>query len=224
MIRVLIVDDDPFIRESLKMMLEIDPKISVCAVCEDGETASAYVKEKGNVDVVLMDIRMPKCDGVEGTRRIKTHSPAVAVLILTTFDDDDYILEAIRYGAGGYLLKSIAPERIIEGIKTVHRGDLLIHPSIAKKLVSFLGHVNPIHPVANVSEPEMTPWQRYGLTETELKVLVQIAEGKSNKEIAQHLYFSEGTVKNYVTEILSKLNLRDRTQLAIYYWKRQTKL
>jgi DNA-binding NarL/FixJ family response regulator len=212
-IRLLIVDDDPFIRESLKMILELDPEITVEGVCTNGEEALQFVQKHGGINVVLMDIRMPVCDGVEGTRRIKAYNPGIAVIILTTFDDDEYIIEALRNGAGGYLLKNVAPDRIIDGIKTVARGNVLIHPDIAKKLTVFLKPSNKA-PNAKKSLVE------YGLTVSEQQIVEKIADGLSNKEIARQLHLSEGTVKNYITDILSKLELRDRTQIAIFYLKR----
>ncbi|MGG3309148.1 response regulator transcription factor [Paenibacillus lautus] len=213
MISVLIVDDDPFIRESLKLLVGMDPDIEVSAVAEHGEEALALLEEGLPVDVVLMDIRMPVCDGVEGTRRIRERHSDVRVLMLTTFDDDDYIVEALRNGASGYLLKNIPPDRIIQGIKTVHDGNMLIHPDIARKLTGMLRPTS--QPVPKTAELE-----QFGLTPAEKKVVVLIADGLSNKEIAGQLYLSEGTVKNYVTEILGKLNLRDRTQIAIFYLKK----
>lgn len=213
MISVLIVDDDPFIRESLKLLVGMDPDIAVSAVAEHGEEALALLEEGLPVDVVLMDIRMPVCDGVEGTRRIRERHSDVRVLMLTTFDDDEYIVEALRNGASGYLLKNIPPDRIIQGIKTVNDGNMLIHPDIARKLTGML------RPTAQPA-PKSAELEQFGLTPTEKKVVVLIAEGLSNKEIAGQLYLSEGTVKNYVTEILGKLNLRDRTQIAIFYLKK----
>jgi len=211
-IRLLIVDDDPFIRESLKMILELDPEITVEGVCTNGEEALQFVRKHGSVNVVLMDIRMPVCDGVEGTRRIKAYNPGIAVIILTTFDDDEYIIEALRNGAGGYLLKNIAPDRIIDGIKTVSRGNILIHPDIAKKLTVFL---QPSDKAPNAKKSLAA----YGLTVSEQQIVEKIANGLSNKEIARQLHLSEGTVKNYITDVLSKLELRDRTQIAIFYLK-----
>lgn len=213
MISVLIADDDPFIRESLKLLVGMDPDIEVSAVAEHGEEALSLLMDGLHADVVLMDIRMPVCDGVEGTRRIRERYPDVRVLMLTTFDDDDYIVEALRNGASGYLLKNIPPDRIIQGIKTVHVGNMLIHPDIARKLTGML-RPTP-QPVPRSAELE-----QFGLTPAEKKVVALIAEGLSNKEIAAQLYLSEGTVKNYVTDILGKLNLRDRTQIAIFYLKK----
>ncbi|MFC6648258.1 MULTISPECIES: response regulator transcription factor [Paenibacillus] len=214
MIRVLIVDDDSFIRESLKVLIGLDAGIEVAGTAGDGREALTLLGElPGGADVVLMDIRMPGCDGVEGTRLIKEAYPSAAVLMLTTFDDDEYIIEALRAGASGYLLKNIPPDRIIQGIKTVHEGNMLIHPEIARKLAGFL------QPSARQEAPEAQPLASYGLTKSERAVVTSIAEGLTNKEIAAKLFLSEGTVKNYITDILSKLGVRDRTQIAILYLK-----
>ncbi|MFC5700760.1 response regulator [Cohnella faecalis] len=223
MIHVLLADDDPFIRESLKLILGLNQDLSVVDTCTNGEEAFQAIGRFERVDVVLMDIRMPECDGVEGTRRIKQAYPDVKVLILTTFDDDEYIIEALRNGASGYLLKNISPDRIIDGIKTVHQGNLLIHPDIAAKLTSFIGGPASASALsstaASASAVTARPLSDFGLTPSEQAVVEKIADGLSNKEIAQQLYLSEGTIKNYVTEILGKLNLRDRTQIAIFYLK-----
>jgi len=213
MISVVIVDDDPFIRESLKLLVGMDPDIEVSAVAANGEEALSLLDGDLQTDVVLMDIRMPICDGVEGTRRIRERYPDIRVLMLTTFDDDDYIVEALQNGASGYLLKNIPPDRIIQGIKTIHDGNVLIHPDIARKLTGMLRPSS--QPV-----PKSAELEQLGLTPAEKKVVTLIAEGLSNKEIAGQLFLSEGTVKNYVTEILGKLNLRDRTQIAIFYLKK----
>lgn len=215
MIKVVIVDDDSFIRESLKVLVALDPEIEVAGSAGDGREALALLKQLPHADVVLMDIRMPNCDGVEGTKSIKEAFPGISVLMLTTFDDDEYIIEALRNGASGYLLKNIPPDRIIQGIKTVHEGNLLIHPDIARKLAGFL------QPAAPPKEAMPKTLEAYGLTKAELAVVSLIAEGHTNKEIAAGLFLSEGTVKNYITDILSKLGLRDRTQIAIFYWKNQ---
>lgn len=215
MIKVLIVDDDSFIRESLRMLIGLDPLISVSGVACNGAEAFALLNSGMEADLVLMDIRMPECDGVEGTRLIKQAFPQVSVLMLTTFDDDEYIIEALRNGASGYLLKNIPPDRIIQGIKTVHEGNMLIHPDIARKMATFL------QPASRTEAEHPQSLNTYGLTKAEQAVVALIAEGHSNKEIAGKLYLSEGTVKNYITDILSKLGLRDRTQIAIFYLKNQ---
>ncbi|MNW26143.1 Transcriptional regulatory protein DegU [compost metagenome] len=216
MIQVMIVDDDPLICESMKMILGLNEHIQVTGTAANGLEAVSLVRSGVPADVVLMDIRMPGCDGVEGTRLMKEVAPDSKVLILTTFDDDEFIIEALRNGARGYLLKNISPERIIQGIRTVHDGDMLIHPDIARKLTELLRTPSPAH------HGQSMEWStEYGLTPTEDQVVALIAEGMTNKEIAQHLYLSEGTIKNYVTDILGKLHLRDRTQIAIMYWKQQ---
>ncbi|WP_410512571.1 response regulator transcription factor [Paenibacillus sp. BR2-3] len=215
MIKVVLVDDDSFIRESLRVLIGLDPLITVTGAACNGIEALDLLKSGVEADVVLMDIRMPVCGGVEGTRFIKEAFPHVFVLMLTTFDDDEYIIEALRNGASGYLLKNIPPDRIIQGIKTIYEGNMLIHPDIARKLATFLQP--PLRP-----EAEQPPsLESYGLTKAEQAVIASIASGHSNKEIAGELFLSEGTVKNYITDILSKLGLRDRTQLAIFYLKHQ---
>lgn len=214
MIKLLIVDDDSFIRESLKVLMGLDSDIEIAGTASDGNEALALLKEGLAVDVVLMDIRMPGCGGVEGTLAIKKSFPEVSVLMLTTFDDDEYIIEALRNGASGYLLKNIPPDRIIQGIKTVQEGNMLIHPDIARKLATFLQPAS-----RSESEPVSPTLQSYGLTKAEIAVVASIAEGHSNKEISAELFLSEGTIKNYITDILSKLGLRDRTQIAIFYLK-----
>jgi DNA-binding NarL/FixJ family response regulator len=209
MIQVLVVDDDPFIRESMNVILDLDKDLQVAGVCANGHEAAAFVRQHP-VDVVLMDIRMPICDGVEGTKLLRALEHPPAVLILTTFDDDEYIAQAIRNGANGYLLKNVPPSRIISGIKTVHEGSVLIHPEIARKLAGMLET-----PRTDANKPLTIS----GLTPAESQIVRLIADGQSNKEIAASLFLSEGTIKNYITEILNKLELRDRTQIAIFYLK-----
>ncbi|MEK6993869.1 response regulator transcription factor [Paenibacillus sp. FSL K6-1566] len=214
MISVLIVDDDPFIRESLKLLVGMDPDIEITGAAAHGGEALDLLEGGLAADVVLMDIRMPVCDGVEGTLRIREKYPDIRVLMLTTFDDEDYIAEALRNGASGYLLKNIPPDRIIQGIKTVHDGNMLIHPDIARKLTGML------RPAAQPDPQTPAKLEAFGLTPAECNIVTLIADGLSNKEIAGRLFLSEGTVKNYVTDILGKLSLRDRTQIAIFYLKK----
>ncbi|WP_019635378.1 response regulator transcription factor [Paenibacillus fonticola] len=266
---VLIVDDDPFIRESLSLLIGMDPQIEVAGTASHGLEAVNQLESGGMPvpDVVLMDIRMPECDGVEGTKRIKALFPQISVLILTTFDDDEFIIEALQSGASGYLLKNIPPSRIIEGIKTVHSGSMLIHPDIARKLTGMLrvdalkaadvtgrsgqrpglatsdgassggassgsatsdgassGLTSSSLDSAEPADSVQSKLRAAGLTAAEQNVVALIADGMSNKEIAQKLFLSEGTVKNYITDILAKLQVRDRTQLAILYWKSYNQL
>ncbi len=215
MIQLVIVDDDPFIRESLKLILDLDPDLTVIGTCGDGEEVYRFVKEHPETDIVLMDIRMPGCDGVEGTRKLKTLDKPPAVLILTTFDDDEYIVQAIRNGANGYLLKNVPPARIVSGIKSVVEGNHLIHPDIARKLAGLLDQRDSRESAGGAAKRLADS----GLTPAEQDIVRHIADGKSNKEIAGAMFLSEGTVKNYISEILGKLGLRDRTQIAIFYLK-----
>lgn len=214
----MIVDDDEFIRESLKVFMAMDVDIQVVGCAANGADAVELMQSGIHVDVVLMDIRMPICDGVEGAKRVKERFPHTRVLMLTTFDDDEYIIQALENGASGYLLKNIPPERIIHGIKTVHKGDILIHPDIARKLTAFLRPAATSSPQTSETSAALR-LEPYGLTPMEQRIVRHIAEGLSNKEIAQTCFLSEGTVKNYITEVLSKLQLRDRTQIAILYLK-----
>jgi DNA-binding NarL/FixJ family response regulator len=210
-INVFIVDDDPFIRESLTLLLGLDSEITIIGTASNGNEAVEAISILDDVpDVVLMDIRMPICDGVEGTLKVKALNENISVLILTTFDDDEFIIEALRNGASGYLLKNIPPDRIIQGIKTVFGGSMLIHPDVARKLSGLL---RPSAPTKKQRD-----WAKE-LTTAEFNIVTLIAEGMSNKEIASKLFLSEGTVKNYITDILSKLAVRDRTQIAIMYLK-----
>lgn len=224
MIRCIIADDDPFIRESLKLILPLSGELEVVALCANGEEAVEAMRHNDSVDIVLMDIRMPVCDGVESTLRIKAEFPGVAVLILTTFDEDDYLIQAISGGANGYMLKNSPPEQIMDGIRNVCKnGHLLIHPQMAEKLAHQLKTRSLPRPSSsedNLQEHRLRAKAKTsGLTETEQQVWMKVADGLSNREIAAALYLSEGTVKNYVSSILDKLMLRDRTQLAISYYR-----
>jgi DNA-binding NarL/FixJ family response regulator len=205
-INVLIADDDRLVREGMKIILSLDKDICVAGTSTDGDEALEFCRNN-SVDVVLMDIRMPVCDGVLGTKKIRELSQKIKVIILTTFDDDEYIIEALKNGASGYLLKDISPDKIVEAIKVVHCGNMLIHPEVAAKLAGML------------NKKELKDFTRYNLSETEIKIMELIADGYTNREIAERIFLSEGTVKNKITDILSKLELRDRTQIAIFYLK-----
>lgn len=206
-IRVMIVDDDALIRESLKMILELDQEIEVVGTCTNGEEAYHLVLEK-SVDVVLMDIRMPVCDGISGTKKIKEVNPDIKVLILTTFKDDEFIFQALKNGANGYILKNTPSAKIKEQIKLAHYGTMLIDPEMAQKLMGMLN---------GTGEKELSA---YGLTSREAEITKLVSQGLSNREIADKLFLGESTVKNHISTILDKLNLRDRTQLAVFYLRR----
>ncbi|WP_425711910.1 response regulator transcription factor [Fictibacillus sp. Mic-4] len=203
-LRILIVDDDALIRDSLRLILDLEEGMDVVGTAADGEEALAFCKNE-QPDIVLMDIRMPNMDGVVCTKKIKESWPATKVIILTTFKDDDYIKEALKNGAAGYILKNQSSEAIVETVKTVYKGSMVLHPEVASKLSCMLTDTKPKKNV------------HVELTSRELDVLKLVAEGLSNKEIAKELYLSEGTVRNYITRMLEKLELRGRTQLAIYY-------
>lgn len=205
-IRVIIVDDDRIVRDSMEIILSMDKEIEVVGTFSDGDQAFNYCREN-NVDVVLMDIRMPVCDGVAGTKKIRELNSRIKIIILTTFNDDNYIVQALKNGASGYLLKNISPDKIIEAIKIVNSGNMLIHPEAAVKLAGML------------NEKEEANFSNYNLIESEIQIIKLIAEGYTNKEIADRVFLSEGTVKNKISEILGKLGLRDRTQIAIFYLK-----
>jgi DNA-binding NarL/FixJ family response regulator len=204
MISILLVDDQNLIRQGLKALLELEPDLKVIGEAENGQLAIECVA-KLQPNVVLMDIRMPVMDGVTATKEICQQFPNVHILVLTTFDDDTYVAAAIKYGAKGYLLKDTPSEEIAAAIRAVDRGYTHLAPGMIEKVISGQVHESEI-----ALPPEITE-----LTPRELEVLKLIATGDNNREIAQKLYISEGTVKNHVTNLLNRLNLRDRTQAAI---------
>jgi DNA-binding NarL/FixJ family response regulator len=204
MIKILLVDDEILIRRGLKALLKLEESLEIVGEAENGEIAISQI-EKLQPDVVLMDVRMPVMDGVAATREINSRFPNVKVLILTTFNDDEYVTQALKYGAAGYLLKDTPSEELAQGIRFVNKGYTQLGPGIGKKAISQISVNHPDPPQS---------WQE--LTPREQEILKLIASGASNKEIAQSLYLSEKTVKNYVTSILGKLDLRDRTQAAIF--------
>jgi DNA-binding NarL/FixJ family response regulator len=205
MITLLLVDDQNLIRQGLKALLELEPDLSVVGEAENGAVAIECVRSL-EPNVVLMDIRMPVMDGVTATREICRQFPNVNILVLTTFDDDTYVSAAIECGAKGYLLKDTPSEEIAAAIRAVDRGYTHLAPGMLAKVMSRLAEQS-----ATNLPPELEE-----LTPRELEVLKLIAKGANNREIAQKLYISEGTVKNHVTNLLNRLNLRDRTQAAIY--------
>ena len=206
---VILADDQLMIRESLKIVLESEPDITVAGTAQDGVQALALL-EKHNMDVAVLDIRMPKMDGVLCTREIKKRFPDVKVIILTTFDDDDFVYSALRYGASGYLLKGLDTRELVKAIRTVHQGGAMINPDVAHKVVDMFSRVSQTTGI------EVEPEQEAALSDTERAIIREVGKGKSNREISKTLFLSEGTVRNYLSGILSKLDLRDRTQLAIW--------
>lgn len=196
--RILIVDDQELIRESLSIVLGMEEDIEVVGIAQNGQIA-VELCEKQQPDVVLMDIHMPVMDGILATRKIKESWPQIRVIILTTFQELDYVVEALDIGAEGYLLKAIHPKDLAAGIRLVSRGGTLISQEMAKMLASQLKH----------SEPKSL---KHGLSEREKQVLECLSQGLSNRETAEKLFLSEGTVKNYISSIYSKLEVRDRLQ------------
>jgi DNA-binding NarL/FixJ family response regulator len=206
-IRVLLVDDQRLMREGLRILLELEPDLQIAGEAGDGEAAlEAY--DSLQPDVVLMDIRMPGMDGVEATWRLRERWPSACVVILTTFDDDEYVFEGLRAGALGYLLKDVSGHDLAEALRTVAAGGALIEPSVARKVVAEFARMSP--PARSPGEGLAEP-----LSEREIEILELVGRGLTNREIASRLSLAEGTVKNYVTTILQKLGARDRTQAAL---------
>jgi len=206
MIRILLVDDQHIIRQGLKRMLESNADMQVIGEAENGQRAIDQIPLL-QPDLVLMDIRMPVMDGVAATQAITQQYPIIKVLVLTTFDDEEYVSQAMHLGAKGYLLKDTEPDELALAIRSVHKGHTHFGPGLFEKMLIS----------TTVSTPEIEPPQALAqLTQRELEVLRLIASGANNREIAQTLFLSENTVKNYVTNILSRLNLRDRTQAALF--------
>ena len=211
-IRVLIVDDQELVRTGFRLFLETQPGLAVVGEAGDGEEAIERVREL-RPDVVLMDIRMPVMDGVEATAKLTSGAiePAPRVLVLTTFDLDEYVFGALRAGAAGFLLKDAPRERLIEAIRVVHSGEALLSPSITRRLIEdFAARSDPIEPPAAVLA-ELTPRER--------EVLVLVAHGLSNAEIAARLVVTEATVKSHVGAVLLKLGLRDRVQAVVFAYE-----
>lgn len=207
-IRILLVDDQPLFREGLATLLTIHEDVTVIGEANNGQEAIDQAAAL-RPDVVLMDVRMPVLDGVAATRILQQEQPHLPVIILTTFDDDEYVFEGLRAGAVGYLLKDVSSQKLIEAIKTAVRGETFLQPSVAAKVVAEFTRMTSLSTgVTNQPLPEP-------LSERELEILQILANGASNREIANKLFIAEGTVKNHVTNILGKLDVRDRTQAAL---------
>lgn len=206
-VTILLVDDQRLMREGLRTLLELESGLRVVGEASQGQEAlDQYASLQP--DVVLMDVRMPVMDGVESTRQLMSQWPRCRVIILTTFDDDEYVFEGLRAGALGYLLKDVSIQELADAIRTVMAGGVLIEPSVARKVVAEFARMTSSAPTTQfgVDEP---------LSERETDILRLLAQGLTNREIAQRLFLAEGTVKNYVTNILSKIGVRDRTQAAL---------
>jgi DNA-binding NarL/FixJ family response regulator len=207
-LRILIADDQALVRAGFRMILEAQDDMRVVAEAEDGEQAVAAVRAR-RPEVALMDIRMPRLDGLEATRRIAATDATCRVLILTTFDLDEYVYAALRAGASGFLLKDVSPERLVAAVRMVATGDALLAPSITRRLVERFARPGP------ATQPGAPPVEAGSLTQREREVWTLLAGGLSNAELAKNLHVSEATVKTHVARLLSKLNLRDRVQAVV---------
>lgn len=229
MIRIMIADDQELIRDSLKIVLDINPDMDVVAVASNGQDLLEHLKTI-QADLILMDIRMPKMDGVLATKAVKAQYPDTKVVILTTFDDDEYVLNGLKYGASGYLLKGISVPELSDAIRKVVAGEAMLNKEIITKVVKlFQGAVDiPAVTLEREASLEEADEKKKGffievdedgvksLSRNERNIVRLVGRGMSNKEIAKTLNFSEGTIRNNLSIALSKLSLRDRTQLAIW--------
>lgn len=205
MVRVMIVDDQAIVRQGLKVMLEQDENIKVTEEAENGKEAITILEKNHLIDVILMDVRMPVMNGMEATRTIKFRWPEVKIIILTTFNDEQYAMETLKDGASGFLLKTANSKQLIRAVYSALNDGMPIHEDVTAKVIPNLMKREE----EKVEIPE-------NLTDRELAIIKRVGEGKTNKEIAEELFLSVGTVKNHISAILQKLELRDRTQLAIF--------
>jgi DNA-binding NarL/FixJ family response regulator len=208
-IRLVLVDDQALFREGLRILLSQNPRLDIVAEASNGEEAIACARLH-HPDIMLMDLRMPRLNGVEATRQIVAEMPAVRVIVLTTFEDDDEVYEALSAGATGYLLKASPSERVVEAIELTARGESFIEPSVTAKLLQHFSRLASHQTKRSAPQPLAEP-----LSTRELDVLQHLASGRSNKEIAHELGIAEGTVKNHMSNVIGKLGTLDRTQAAL---------
>lgn len=208
-IKIILVDDQMLFREGLHTLLSVYDDIDVIGEASNGEEAIQLVHTH-QPDIVLMDVRMPVLDGVAATRKLHEAYPDCRVIMLTTFDDDEYVFEGLRAGAAGYLLKDVPSQKLVEAIRAAAKGESFLQPSVAAKVVAEFTRMSKDTVVSPTPTPLIEP-----LSNRELEILQLVATGASNREIATNLFIAEGTVKNHVTNILGKLGVRDRTQAAL---------
>jgi DNA-binding NarL/FixJ family response regulator len=213
-VRVLLADDQPLIRAGFRMLLEEQPDITVIGEAADGAEAVRLTLQF-RPDVVLMDVRMPGTDGIEATRRIVAETPESRVLVLTTYDLDEYAFTALRYGASGFLLKDARPADLADAIRTVASGDAVIAPGVTRRLLDNFASILP--DLRSNQAPDTPALDR--LTSRERQVLIHVAEGLTNSEIAAAMFLSEATVKTHLGRVLAKLDLRDRVQAVIFAYQ-----
>lgn len=213
MIRVFLVDDQALVRSGFRMLIEAEDDMSVVGEATDGEKALAALAHV-EADVVLMDIRMPQVDGVEATRQLLAHDDPPRVLVLTTFDLDEYVFAALKAGASGFMLKDSRPEDLLVAIRDVAAGDAVVAPSATRRLLDHIVPTLPTSPTTAGPDPRLEV-----LTDREREVLVEIARGATNAEICKSLYMAEGTVKTHIGRLLSKLNCRDRVGLVLFAYE-----
>ena len=214
MIKILIAEDQELMRQSLQIILGANSDFEVTDAVENGREVIRSVRRE-KPDIILMDIRMPEMDGVTCTQIIKESNPEIKIIILTTFDDDEYVYNALKFGASGYILKGVTAKELADAVRTVYNGEEMLNADIAKKVRKMFRKIAQSNFSISVNN-EYTK----DLSDAERNVIRCVGRGLSNKEIASELHLSEGTVRNYLSSVLSKLDLRDRTQLAI--WAVQT--
>jgi DNA-binding NarL/FixJ family response regulator len=212
-ISVILVDDQPLLRKGFRMVLEEEPDIVVVGEASDGMAALSLVSRR-RPDVVVMDVRMPGMDGIEATRAIIATEPRTRILILTTFDLDEYAFAALRLGASGFILKDVLPTELVQAIRSVAAGDAVIAPSLTRRLLDTFAHQLP-----DPQRAHQTHYELDELTAREREILTELAGGYSNAEIASRLFVAEATVKTHLGRVLAKLGLRDRVQAVVYAYE-----